>query len=131
MTILVKNKTEKKANDEKPITWLDDIKQESIDNYLKSGVIYPSFKPIRNKTYRIRVLSLPEYVESVKGNFFVIKIEKEGMIFSMIINNSFRFHLLAIIRKTLVSNKEIIGKELFIIKDDEGFFSIQFVRYES
>jgi len=55
--------------------------------------ILPSFKPRKNTVYSIKLLTYPKEVTSGKMNFYTVEILKDGMKFSMIVNNSFRYHL--------------------------------------
>ncbi len=100
--------------------------------------ILPSFKPRKNTVYSIKLLTYPKEVRkntvysiklltypkevtSGKMNFYTVEILKDGMKFSMIVNNSFRYHLTRLYKK----HGDLLGKSILINKNDDGYFSLQ------
>ncbi len=83
--------------------------------------ILPSFKPRKNTVYSIKLLTYPKEVTSGKMNFYTVEILKDGMKFSMIVNNSFRYHLTRLYKK----HGDLLGKSILINKNDDGYFSLQ------
>lgn len=107
--------------------WYDNIKQESLDNALKIGVILPQFKPYKNTVYTIILTSEPKYVNNEKGKFHSINIERDNMKYSLNMNGSFKFQLKLFLIRNKYTLKELIQMcvPLHISKDDFGFFTIQ------
>lgn len=109
--------------------WSDGLKQESIQNALKVGVIYPKFKAYKNTPYEIFLLSEPKYVdnEKVEKPFFTIDIEKDGMKYTLNMNESFKFQLKVLLERNKAELSDLIKKgiPLRIAQDDEGYWSIQ------
>ena len=122
---MVKDKNAYEIKPELTDDWLSDIKQESIDKALELGIIFPSFKPYKNTVYTVRMLSKPRLVDNEKGKFFVMDIERDGMRFSMNLNNSFRFQLATLLKRHNLVIDQAIGSFILISKDDKGFFSVQ------
>jgi len=106
--------------------WSADIKKDSIKKALEAGVIFPNFKPYKNTVYKVKIISQPREVIHNDNKFFVIDIEKDGMKFSMNMNNSFRFQLALILERYKLTIAELIGKHILITKDDIGYFNLQY-----
>lgn len=106
--------------------WTDGIKQESIENAIKVGIIYPKFKAYKNTVYLIHLISEPKYVDNEKGKFFTIDIEKDNMKFTLNMNESFKFQLKKLLTEKNCELKDLLNKvPLHISQDDFGFWSIQ------
>lgn len=107
-------------------SWDSDIKQESVDKVIKSGVILPEFKPYANAVYEVKFDSEPKFIESEKGNFWSVDINKDGMKYQMKMNNSLKFGIKVLMtRKNLKEFKDILGIPFKICKNSDGMFSIQ------
>lgn len=120
-----KGKNPKKES-KKPM-WFDGIKPESVESALKIGIIYPKFKAYKNTVYTIYLLSEPKYIDNEKGQFFTIDIEKDGMKFSLNMNESFKFQLFTLMKRKKAELQDFIKNAvpLHISKDDDGFWIIQ------
>jgi len=107
--------------------WNDNIKQESLDNALKIGVIYPKFKPYKNTVYTIILISEPKYVDNEKGKFHTIDIERDNMKYSLNMNESFKFQLALFLKRNKCKLQDLIQRSvaLHVSKDDSGFYTIQ------
>lgn len=112
--------------DSKQPHWTDGIKQESIENAIKVGVIYPKFKVYKNTVYLIHLISEPKYVDNEKGKFWTIDIEKDNMKFTLNMNESFKFQLKKLLTEKKCELKDLLNKvPLHISQDYSGFWSIQ------
>ena len=83
--------------------------------------ILPSFKPRKNTVYSIKLLTYPKEVSTGKISFYTVKILRDGMKLTMVVNNSFRYHLTRLYKQ----QGDLLGKILLINKNDDGYFSIQ------
>ena len=123
-----KTETKKNKNPKNQLpAWDVGIKPESLANALKVGIIYPKFKVYKNTVYEIYLISEPKYVESEKGNFHTIDIEKDGMKFSLNMNESFKFQLKVLLERKKADIQDLVnrGVPLHISQDSNGFWSIQ------
>jgi len=122
-----KLKESEKAKESIEPNWNDNIKQESLDNALKVGIIYPKFKPYKNTVYMITLISEPKYVDNEKGKFHTIDIERDNMKYSLNMNESFKFQLALFLKRNKCKLQDLIqrGVPLHVSKDDSGFFTIQ------
>lgn len=122
----IKTKKETEIVKEIELQWDDDIKMDSVKKVLDSGVILPEFKPYANSVYEISFKSIPKYIESSKGNFWSIQIDKEGMNYQMKMNASLKFGLKVLMERAKIKEiKDILGIPFKICKNSDGFFSIQ------
>lgn len=125
-----KIQTNKKSETKKEIEnipkWDSDIKMDSVKKVLEAGIILPEFKPYANSVYEISFKSLPNYVESPKGNFWSIEIDKDGMKYQMKMNGSLKFGLKVLMERAKIQEiKDILGIPFKICKNSDGYFSIQ------
>lgn len=119
-------KTETKIEIENELKWDSDIKMESVKKVLEAGIILPEFKPYANSVYTITFKSIPKYVESDKGKFWTIQIDKDGMDYQMKMNASLKFGLKVLMeRAKILEIKDILGIPFKICKNSDGYFSIQ------
>lgn len=121
-----KTKTETKIEIENELKWDSDIKMESVKKVLEAGIILPEFKPYANSVYTITFKSIPKYVESDKGKFWTIQIDKDGMDYQMKMNASLKFGLKVLMeRAKILEIKDILAIPFKICKNSDGYFSIQ------
>ena len=120
-----KKQTKKSKNES--LSWDFGIKPESLENALKIGIIYPKLKVYKNTVYCIRLLNEPRYVESDKGNFHTIDVEKDDMRFNLNMNESFKFQLKILLERNKINIQELVSRSvpLYISQDDNGYWSIQ------
>jgi hypothetical protein len=103
--------------------WLKQFKTESLENAVKEDIL-PTWKPYTNTVHKVKLLSEPKLVEIPgKKGFYSINIERDGMKFNMNLNKSFLFQLGVIMKKNKLDS--IIGKEIVLTKNTEGYFSLQ------
>lgn len=127
---ILKEILEKEIGDfvpQKNAKWDSEIKEESLKNALKVGIIYPKFKAYRNTVYTIKLLEKPKAVISDKGNFHSILVMKDNMKFSLNMNNSFKFQLKLLLKRNNTDLETLINKgvPLHISQDSIGYWSIQ------
>ena len=124
---IIESKKLKESKQSKEPNWNDNIKQESLNNALKVGIIYPKFKPYKNTVYVIILISKPKYVDNEKGKFHTINIERDNMKYSLNMNESFKFQLALFLKRNECTLDDLInrGVPLHVSKDDSGFFTIQ------
>lgn len=129
MTSKTQTKTEtkkEKMNLENELKWDSDIKMDSVKKVLDAGIILPEFKPYANSVYEISFKTIPKYVETPKGNFWSIQIDKDGMDYQMKMNASLKFGLKVLMERAKIKEiKDILGIPFKICKNSDGFFSIQ------
>lgn len=126
MTPKTQTKTETKKEVENEHKWDSDIKMDSVQKVLDAGIILPEFKPYANSVYTITFKSIPKHIESSKGNFWSIQIDKDGMDYQMKMNASLKFGLKVLMERAKIQDiKDILGIPFKICKNSDGYFSIQ------
>lgn len=92
-------------------SFLSDVKQTSIENMLKAGVILPQLRPELEKVYTMTVLSLPKSFTSDYGLTHAFDVDYEGMKHSIITPISFKTQLVAEMYRKSLTKKDNDGNE--------------------
>ena len=107
---------------------------------IKAGNILPELKPRINAVYTVKLLTVPKEVKYEKkdregkviesGVFNTVDVNHDGMRKTLKTNQSFLFKLKIYHEDTGFPYSMLVGKELVIQKDEDGFMSVQIEGYE-
>ena len=113
--------------DEKQPEW-NTFKKEKIKASIEAGEIIPELKMRKNAIYIAKLLSVPKYIKSKKGNFFIVEIAYGGMTMSLKANQSFLFDLAKYEEVEKCTDEDTVGKMIKFWKNEEGFVSLKFIK---
>ena len=106
--------------DEDPIQgWESQFKEESYENVLKQGEIFPNLYPRLNAMYNVKLLSTPKEIKTKFGVGYVVELEYNGLHMSLYCSNSFLFNLGVQKRLKKLTNQGLIGREIVFQKSEQ------------
>jgi len=99
--------------------WESQFPEQSFENVLKQGEIYPNLYPRLNAMYNARLMTVPREIKTKFGVGYVVELEYNGLHMSLYCSNSFLFNLGCQRRLKKLTYKGLVGRDIVFQKTEQ------------